>query len=462
MVWARCLCLAVLQGGTACRKGMGTGRQILCSAPLMSLRVCPVLIAPPSADAPAEHEAKQLEALGGAAPDRSALFIGLGRAELNRTEFFSERGGLAVTMQERVFRTPGCGGEGPGPQRRRLPRPAACRCGAWPGGQPCCLVPIPKRRLPGCPFSALSRIPSAVQGERSCCREPCCAGGRPPFMLLALPTFPSLPADVLPGEFMLQNLCSLVTAHVLGAQPGSRVLDMCAAPGGKTTAIAQLMGNQGEVRRPRLAGCQGPPALWKGCLPQKSTACCAKIALAARRAGLSLGLPARLGCGIPSRIQVMLCTPCPCPAQVIAFDRSHAKAAEVRRLAESFGLTCVQAYKMDATKAVLQQEPAAQGQQGQPADSEQREQQGGQLPAAAQSVPGASRGRRGGATQPPSEATLRRLERIAAAKRARGLEPSPSPHVAEGKEAITAGFPPNSFDYVLCDAPCSALGLRPR
>ena len=58
----------------------------------------------------AEHEAKQLEALGGAAPDRSRLFIGLGRCELNRAEFFQERSGLAITMLERVFRTPGCGG----------------------------------------------------------------------------------------------------------------------------------------------------------------------------------------------------------------------------------------------------------------------------------------------------------------------------------------------------------------
>jgi 16S rRNA C967 or C1407 C5-methylase (RsmB/RsmF family) len=47
---------------------------------------------------------------------------------------------------------------------------------------------------------------------------------------------------------MLQNVCSLVTAQVLGPPPGARVLDMCAAPGGKTTAIAQLMNNQGEVR----------------------------------------------------------------------------------------------------------------------------------------------------------------------------------------------------------------------
>ncbi len=156
--------------------------------------------------------------------------------------------------------------------------------------------------------------------------------------------------------------------------------------------------------------------------------------------------------------------------QVIAFDRSHSKAAEVRRLAESFGLTCIKAYKMDATKAVLQQgltaDEGQQQEQGQAAagEEQQREQLAGQPPAAAQAgaTPGAGRGRRGGATQPPSEATLRRLERIAAAKRARGLVPAPSPHVPEGKEAVVAGFPPNSFDYVLCDAPCSALGLRPR
>ena len=36
----------------------------------------------------AEHEANQLAAQGGAAPDRSRLFIGVGRAEMNRTEFF--------------------------------------------------------------------------------------------------------------------------------------------------------------------------------------------------------------------------------------------------------------------------------------------------------------------------------------------------------------------------------------
>ncbi|KAM9308742.1 tRNA (cytosine(72)-C(5))-methyltransferase NSUN6 [Gastrophryne carolinensis] len=53
--------------------------------------------------------------------------------------------------------------------------------------------------------------------------------------------------NVLPGEIFLQNLPSAVVSHVLNPQPGERVLDMCAAPGGKATHIAALMNDQGEV-----------------------------------------------------------------------------------------------------------------------------------------------------------------------------------------------------------------------
>ncbi|KAM4534127.1 tRNA (cytosine(72)-C(5))-methyltransferase NSUN6 isoform 2-T2 [Odontesthes bonariensis] len=52
---------------------------------------------------------------------------------------------------------------------------------------------------------------------------------------------------VLPSLAFLQNLPSVVVGHVLGPQPGERILDMCAAPGGKTCHIAALMGDQGEV-----------------------------------------------------------------------------------------------------------------------------------------------------------------------------------------------------------------------
>lgn len=46
---------------------------------------------------------------------------------------------------------------------------------------------------------------------------------------------------------MLQNLPSIAAALALSPTPGSRVIDLCAAPGGKSTLLAQLMGNEGEL-----------------------------------------------------------------------------------------------------------------------------------------------------------------------------------------------------------------------
>lgn len=52
---------------------------------------------------------------------------------------------------------------------------------------------------------------------------------------------------MLRGSVALQALPSITAAAVLAPQPGMRVLDMCAAPGGKTAALAALMQGQGEV-----------------------------------------------------------------------------------------------------------------------------------------------------------------------------------------------------------------------
>ncbi|NMA70241.1 MAG: 16S rRNA (cytosine(967)-C(5))-methyltransferase RsmB, partial [Desulfitobacterium sp.] len=49
------------------------------------------------------------------------------------------------------------------------------------------------------------------------------------------------------GLFNVQDESSQLVAHVLNPQPGEWVLDACGAPGGKTTHLAQLMKNQGEI-----------------------------------------------------------------------------------------------------------------------------------------------------------------------------------------------------------------------
>lgn len=49
------------------------------------------------------------------------------------------------------------------------------------------------------------------------------------------------------GLFTIQDESSQLAALFLDPQPGERVLDLCAAPGGKATAIAQLMENRGTV-----------------------------------------------------------------------------------------------------------------------------------------------------------------------------------------------------------------------
>ncbi len=49
------------------------------------------------------------------------------------------------------------------------------------------------------------------------------------------------------GLFSVQDLTAMSAARRLAPTPGSRVLDLCAAPGGKSCHLAELMGDSGEV-----------------------------------------------------------------------------------------------------------------------------------------------------------------------------------------------------------------------
>ncbi|OGU34895.1 MAG: hypothetical protein A2068_12380 [Ignavibacteria bacterium GWB2_35_6b] len=49
------------------------------------------------------------------------------------------------------------------------------------------------------------------------------------------------------GKYYIQSLSSMIPPFVLNPQPGEKVLDLCAAPGSKTTQLAAFMNNRGTL-----------------------------------------------------------------------------------------------------------------------------------------------------------------------------------------------------------------------
>jgi NOL1/NOP2/sun family putative RNA methylase len=67
------------------------------------------------------------------------------------------------------------------------------------------------------------------------------------FKVLESPVPIGATPEYLAGHYMLQSAASLVPVMALAPVGGERVLDIAAAPGGKTTHLAQLMGNTGVL-----------------------------------------------------------------------------------------------------------------------------------------------------------------------------------------------------------------------
>ncbi|TKJ26775.1 MAG: SAM-dependent tRNA/rRNA cytosine-C5 methylase [Promethearchaeota archaeon Loki_b31] len=53
--------------------------------------------------------------------------------------------------------------------------------------------------------------------------------------------------EFLQGYYYLQNIASMLSAIILDPKPNDIVIDMCAAPGSKSTHLAQLMENEGTL-----------------------------------------------------------------------------------------------------------------------------------------------------------------------------------------------------------------------
>ena len=73
----------------------------------------------------------------------------------------------------------------------------------------------------------------------------------------------SIKVKQVPFQWLMEGLCyvqdpsTLMAVEMLAPQPGETILDACAAPGGKTSYMAELMGNRGRIvacdsSRPRL------------------------------------------------------------------------------------------------------------------------------------------------------------------------------------------------------------------
>jgi len=99
--------------------------------------------------------------------------------------------------------------------------------------------------MSGCLFDSTNREETLVSLTRAGCAVQ-------PGLLLrdALILHGGIPASseaVRNGRFVIQDEASQAVAQILGVERGNRVLDLCAAPGGKTLILSRAAGAEGSV-----------------------------------------------------------------------------------------------------------------------------------------------------------------------------------------------------------------------
>lgn len=72
-------------------------------------------------------------------------------------------------------------------------------------------------------------------------------GPWPHCLAVKFPASPAATKAFAQGLFHVQGLASQFAAQCVAAQPGERVLDLCAAPGGKSLTLAEAMNNEGTL-----------------------------------------------------------------------------------------------------------------------------------------------------------------------------------------------------------------------
>lgn len=69
----------------------------------------------------------------------------------------------------------------------------------------------------------------------------------PDGLILEKPLLPDSSPSYSEGLWTVQDEASILIGHLLAPKPGERIADLCAAPGGKTTHLAQIMENRGSL-----------------------------------------------------------------------------------------------------------------------------------------------------------------------------------------------------------------------